>query len=455
MPKCISPFIPLDKADSVWYNMDIKKKEGDAMLHTTEKEYRTKGGIAVYLLPSMHLHSFSLSLYIRGGAMFEADARAGISHFIEHLVFRSINRYMGGTLYETLDRMGLAIEGVTYREFLQFSITGAPLHFETAARILALALRPLNLSAEDIRTERERVKAEIREEGERSSLDFFTDRLLFGEDHPLSRPITGTATTLRKMTLPVLQEEKACLFSGENLFFYLSGRLPENAVTVLSALCADHTPCSAPRRLIAPRLPDGYFHRDARVAVKGGSKTVVRLSFDIDTTRYTDAALTLLYDILFGEGEACFFHQALSEKTGMIYSFRGYMELYRNIGSVGVCYEIPPSGLLPSLRLAIHAINRTKSECPQALPFVRAPYIDNAAFLFDDAAALSFNRAYERYILELPYPTVSDRRDAYARVTGEELSHIAREIFRPENVTLTLTGRKQDTAALREILLEL
>ena len=425
------------------------------MFFTAEKEYVTAGGIPVYAMPSMHLHSFSLSLYVRGGALFEEDTRAGISHFIEHLIFRSINRYMKGTLYETLDRYGLAVEGVTYREFLQFSITGSPRHYGIAAEILSYALSPLNLTAEDIRTERDRIKAEIREEGEKSTLDYFTDRLLFGADHPLSRPITGTAGTLNRMTASLLASEKARLFSKENIFFYLSGAFPDDAVTKLCDLCAHHTPLSLAERVIAPRIPDGYFHRDALVACKGGSKTLVRLSFDVDTARYTDAELTLLYDILLGDGEGCFFHKALSEKTGMIYSFRGYMELYRNIGSLGVTYEIPPSGLIPSLRLAVDAINRTKTDSPSALPFVCAPYIDNAAFLFDDAQGLSFNRAYERYILRLPYPTLSHRKDAYAAVTGERLSRIAREIFQPQNATLTLTSRKADTAALRSILLGL
>lgn len=425
------------------------------MLDRIEEEYLTAGGIPIYLFPSEHLHSFSLSLYVRGGALHETAKTAGISHFIEHLLFRSINRHMDGTLYKTLDRLGLSIEGVTYREFLQFTVTGAPQHFKAAARILALALAPLSLTPEELRTERSRVKAEIREEGEKSSLDFFTDRILYGEDHPLSRTITGTASGLDRMAISALKEEKENLFSRENLFFYLSGGIPEDAVDILLAETKTYSPRSAERKEARVSKPDAYFQRNATVALKGSDKTLVRLSFDIDTARATDAELTLLYDVLFGDGEECLFHQALSEKTGMIYSFRGYMDLYRNIGSIGVSYEIPPKDLIPSLRLALDAIGRAKNEASEALPFVRASYTDNAAFLFDDAQALSFNRAYERYILALPYPNVRARADAYASVTGERLSEVAKEIFRPENATLTLKSRRADTDALRALLLDL
>lgn len=425
------------------------------MLDRTEREYLTAGGIPVYAFPSEHLHGFALSLYVRGGALFESAERTGVSHLIEHLVFRSINRHMGGTLYKTLDRLGLTVEGVTYREFLQFTVTGAPKHFETAAHILSLALAPLSLSREDLETERARVKAEIREDGEKTSLDYFTDRILFGDDHPLSRTITGTAKSLNRMTPTLLAKEKELLFSEENVFFYLSGKLPENAVDALLAETKDYFPIRAGKRDGAVPIPDAYFKRNATVMHKGSDKTLARLSFDIDTGRYTDAELTLLYDILFGDGEECFFHQALSEKTGMIYSFRGYMDLYKSIGSIGVSYEIAPKNLLPSLQLAVDAVNRAKAEADEALPYVRASYTDNASLIFDDAQAFGFHRAYERYILSLPYPTVRHRVKAYEAVTGERLCAVAREIFRPENTSLTLKARRADADALRAILLKL
>ena len=180
----------------------------------------------------------------------------------------------------------------------------------------------------------------------------------------------------------------------------------------------------------------------------------MRLSFDVDTARYSDAALTLLYDVLFGEGEESFFHRAMSEGTGLLYSFRGVLDAYRNAGVIGVTYEIAPRRLADSLSLALSAITRAKTEAANALPFVRAPYTDNAAFLLDDPAALNFNRAYETKILDLPYRTVADRAKAYAAVTGEELCTMAKEIFRKENATLTLKGRSLDAGALRARLIQ-
>ena len=423
-------------------------------MQQTEKIALLPVGVPLYTLPSPHLHGFCLSLYVKGGSLYETEGTQGTAHFIEHLLFRSIHHHMGDTLYQTLDRLGLSVEGVTYREFLQFSISGAASHFAEAARILSYALAPLCLTAEDLRVERQRVKAEIREEGDRTSLDAFTERILF-ESHPLSHAILGTAGNLDRMSMRYLKKEKDALFSKENCFFYLTGNTPENAEELLDTRTKGYRLSSSPRKDNRVPLPQNAFRREGGVFVKQSPKTLVRLSFDIDTSRYTDAELTLLYDLVFGDGEQSYFHRALSENTGMIYAFRGYMELYRGYGSCGVSYEIRPCDLIPSLSLAKEALCRAKAVGEDALAYLRAPYVDNAPLLLDDASALNFNRAYERFVLGLPYPSLAARADAYRSVSPERLSLSAKEIFSLKNLTVTCKGRRIDTAKIREVFLDL
>ena len=419
-----------------------------------ERVMKTDAGVPVYLYPNEALHSFCLSLYLRAGSLYEDEKESGATHFIEHLLFRSVKQYMRGALYPTLDRLGLCFEGVTYREFMQLSITGAPQHFAEAARILCHTLRPLLLTEEDVQTERARIKAEIREESERTTLDYFTDRTLFG-DSPLSRSITGTAGSISRMSRRYLCEKKDALFTAENLFFYMTGCVGEQEFCALSdALKGISLPKGERRALLAPR-PDAFLHRNATVAVKSSDSTVLRLTFDIDTPRYGDAELSLLYDLLFGDGEECLLHRTLSEETGMIYSFRGMMENYRNMGVMGVTYEIAPSKLLPSLSLVLGMLGRVKSGKDVTLDFVRAPYTDNAAFLLDDPATFNWSRAYESKILGLPYEGISDRAKAYASVSEERIVQMANEIFTPDAATLTVKGRRVDTDALRALLLKL
>ena len=94
-----------------------------------ETTLRTKSGIPLYLYPNPHLHSFCLCLYAKGGSLYEGEKENGVTHAIEHLLFRNVNHAMKGEMYATLDRLGLCFEGCTYKEFVRFTVSGAKEHF--------------------------------------------------------------------------------------------------------------------------------------------------------------------------------------------------------------------------------------------------------------------------------------------------------------------------------------
>ena len=85
---------------------------------------------------------------------------------------------------------------------------------------------------------------------------------------------------------------------------------------------------------------------------------------------------------------------------------------------------------------------------------MQAGYVDNAYMLYDDSRELNFTFAYDNHVMELGYGSLEDRRRAYAAVTAEDLMRAAKEIFRKENLILTVKGNKKriDTARLKEIL---
>ena len=424
------------------------------LAYQKEDTLYTKQGIPLYLYPNPHLHSFSLCLYLRSGSIFESEAESGVTHAVEHLVFRNVNRLLGGKLYTTLDTLGLCLEGTTYKEFVQFSITGSPGKLREAVDIFSLLLSPFSVTGKDWLAEKKRIKAEIREESERTSLDFFADSLVH-RGTAAARSIAGTAGVLDTFTLSSLEAARKRIFSKNNMFFYLTGNVNhENANYLLAKLGDFAVDEQTPKRENRVPVSEDFFKRNALVAVKSKTRHAVRLSIDVDTESCSDAELILLYDILFGDGEGCLLHKTLSEDKGYIYSFRAGMELYRNVAVISVSYEIPPSKLLPSVQLLADTLRGVKSGVGEALEAVRAPYTHNAEMMLDDAADLNWNRAYETKILGLPYESVAARAAAYGAVTEAQVTALAARLFRPENMTLAVGGRTRriDTEALRAIL---
>lgn len=405
-----------------------------------EKRYITENHMEIFHYPGNHLHSFCLSLYLKGGSMYETEENNGISHFLEHIAIRNINFLMKGELYRTLDRMGLMLNACTYKEFIQFEITGAKKHIREAIDIFVKLFEPVSLPASEIHVERKRIKAEIREDDEKNSLSFFSGNLIW-KNTSLALPITGKSSGLDKMGKMVLQEAHTSLFSPDNLFFYVTGCvLSEEIEYLMEALKPyDLQPGNRNRSNLA-QVPEDFFRRNGKVFIKKSTDTVVRFSFDIDMQKHSQEAYMLLYDILF-ECENSKIHQELSEKYGYIYSFDSGMEQYGNIGSLYFQYEVRPSRLIESIELVTELFCQLKTGITDELDYVKPVYINNAELILDHASNLNWAQAYEGHILKKESLEPKERGKKYAAVTADHITALARELFTCSNLLVTMKGK--------------
>lgn len=132
-----------------------------------EEKIRSSNGVEIYGCRSEYLHSFCLCLYVKAGPLYEQDSENGISHFFEHTAFRSINTALGGELYKRADMLGISMNAVTYKEFIQFRITGATEKFCESVDILCEIFTPFYVPLGELDVERKRIKSELRESDEK------------------------------------------------------------------------------------------------------------------------------------------------------------------------------------------------------------------------------------------------------------------------------------------------
>ena len=405
----------------------------------------SNNNITIYSYPNEHLHSFCIALYVKAGCLYEAEDENGITHFLEHIAFRSVDAQMNRTLYHTLDCCGLSFNASTYKEFVQFTISGSPSRFQTAAEIITRILHTPVLTKEDVDLERQRIKAEIREYDEKSTLDYFTDCIIWKETS-LARTITGKRNTLDKISRNRLIQAHRQTFTQENIFFYLTGAVSDTQTDLLRTLIEAYPiPSSGSFRTCTAPIPSDFFQRNASVFHKKDKNCYVRFSFDVDTCRYTNAELDLLYDILFS-GHSSAVYQELSEKRGLIYSHDAGMEQYINLGSLYFSFEVQPQHLNQAVEIMIEKLKALKKGITDELACVKASYTDNSYMLLDNADDLNWHFAYENHILNCGYRNIEDRILAYADVTPERLTEVIREIMQPSNLLLTVKGKEKDVS---------
>lgn len=409
-------------------------------------------GIPMYSYKNGGINSFYISLFLRAGCMYEREGDVGITHFFEHIAIRNVNALMNGELYSLLDRYGIEFNASTYSDMVQFYVSGAKKNFKIGAEILSRLLSPIVLGPEDIRTEGGRIKAEIRECDERGSLANFTSSIVF-EGTSLSRMITGNAATVSRITGSRLEEYRRSVFNKDNLFLYVTGSFDDDDLDTLGTLVGGGELYCGVANDNTAQVPQSFFCRDGKVHIKNADYTMLRFTFDMDMSKISYAESDILYDTLLGGYNSRFFIE-MSEREGLFYDLSGSCDRYKNIGVLSFYYEVKPSQIYAAVEKTLEILRSFVTTPPGEHECMKAGYVDNAYMLYDDARELNFTFAYDNHILNATYSSIEERSAVYSAVTPERIAEIADMLFRPENLTLTVKGRKRsiDTDRIEAII---
>lgn len=418
-----------------------------------EKSYLTKNEIKIYGYKNPNLHGFFISLFLRAGSMYESERDNGITHFLEHIAIRNINKLTGGGLYSLLDRQGIEFNASTYSEMVQFYTSGATEAFHTGAEIITKVFSPIILDKSEIDTERKRIKAEIREADDKNSLLVFSNGIVHAGTS-LSRSITGTLTGVDKITAKRLEEYRKAVFTKENIFFYITGNYTDADIEYLASLVEKYSLSESSQKHgnIAP-VSKNHFARPCEAYVKNADFTSARFTFDVDMKKVSTPETDLIYDMLLSGYGSRFFVE-MSEERGLFYDLTGTVERYKNIGQFCFSYELRQKDLNDALKLTVEILNDFKKNLQSPDSLMKSGYVNNAYMLYDDARELNFTFAYDNHIMELGYPSLEERKKAYSNVTPEDIRRAASDIFKPENLTLTVKGNKKkiDTEKIKGII---
>lgn len=408
-----------------------------------EQRHTTSNNVKVYSYRQPHLHSFCIGLYVKAGALYEGPGESGITHFLEHVLFRNLGGMPQQELYEKLEGMGAYFNACTYKEFVQFYITATPAYFAECADIVARLLAPLAVSAKDVNVERKRIQSEIREEDYQKSLEYLSTAEIW-KDTALSNPIMGTITGIAGIGLAELRAAKDDMFQAANLCFYVTGRFTDGDIAALCRLIEQSQMGQGSARRNAAPKPSGFQSRGGAIRIINSTELpCLCFSFDILYSKYSMAEIQLLYDILF-KGSLSRFQTQLSVRKGLIYSFDSVLDQYGDIGTITVEYSIAAGKLYDAIALTTGIFRSAKNDIGEAdLAYHLPRYRDNYDILLDEPERLNWDMAFDNFILERDFKSIDDVKNQYTSVRAGRLMEIARETFLLDNLTLVIKASKK------------
>ena len=298
------------------------------------------------------VRSVSLGAWVRAASLHESPATMGLSHLLEHMVFKGTERRSAKDLALALESVGGSLDAYTSREHTSYQARVLDEHVEIAADVLAdLIFRPI-LRPSDLELERKVVLEEI------STVEDTPDDLVFelhgarlwGE-HPYGYPILGTRETVSSFSAADLRALHQRAYHPEHVVVAAAGNIEhDELISTLVATGWGEFPSGGQSRLISrpavPALPTlSHFEREgAQTHVVFGSATVPHG----DPRRYAMA----LVSTLLGGGMSSRLFQRVREELGLAYAVYTFQSFHHDAGIHGVYVGTAPD----TAGLAIDAI---------------------------------------------------------------------------------------------------
>jgi len=290
-------------------------------------------GMVVLTEQMPYVKSASIGVWVKVGSRDEAPEVAGVSHFMEHMLFKGTDRRSAEQIAKAIDAVGGTMDAFTSRENTCFFAKVLGEHLPLAVDVLSDAFLHSRLESEDIARERQVILQEIKMV-EDTPDDLVHD--LFAEaiwgNHPAARPILGRKEIVMRLMRDDLRRHKDAFYRPDRTFVAAAGDLDHDRLVDLLARAFDGFEGRSVRSNSAPPVST------AAVRVEARETSQLHLCLGMDGLPYGHEdryALYLLNAILGGSMSSRLF-QEIREKRGLAYSVYSYQASYRDCGLLAV-----------------------------------------------------------------------------------------------------------------------
>jgi predicted Zn-dependent peptidase len=415
-----------------------------AHLPSQQRDIRTTtlpNGLLVLTERMPHLRSVAMGVWIDCGSRDEAPEVNGISHFIEHMVFKGTTTRSASQFAREVDAIGGNLDAFTGKETVCFNIKVLDENIPAALDLLTdLVLHP-TFSPEDIAKEQGVILEEIKMDEDNPDYlvhELFTQN--FWRNDALGRPILGTAKTVSSFDQDIILAEYARRFTPANMVFTAAGNLDhDDFVSQVEAAFASLS-ASSSEKIARPNPPQTFPHITLR-----NKKSLEQVQFCLavpappvaDPSRY---AAYLLNSIL-GGGMSSRLFQSIREERGLAYSIYSELNPFRDTGSLSVYAGCSADNAREVLSLTLAEFARikrdpvTSEELQRAKSQTRGNMVLGLETSGSRMSSLARQQMYWGRFFSIDEITAE-----IDRITAEDLQRLANELLQPDLLALTLLG---------------
>jgi len=393
----------------------------------------------------------AVGVWVKTGSRVEPAEVNGISHFIEHMVFKGTERRTAQEIASEADALGGHLDAFTAKEMVCFNMKVMDEHLEQAFGIVADLVRAPVFREADVEKERSVITEEIKME--QDNPEYLVHELFsqnFWREHAIGRPILGTVETLGGFTREVVSGFHRRWYVPNQMVVTAAGRLEHAKVVELV------------KKSFGGLEPHEDGHRDSppepRAALTTKNKEEleqVHLCVGVPGYPMTHPrryAMALLGTIL-GGGMSSRLFQNIREREGLAYAVFAELQAYRDTGSLTVYAGTARETAQQALRLVLEEFKRMKAEPVSAEELRRAKENLKASLMLSlESTSSRMSNLARQEIYFGRFFTPDEILAEIEAVTTEQVQEAARDFFHPERVGATVLGKLDGLKFNREEL---
>jgi predicted Zn-dependent peptidase len=390
------------------------------------------------------VRSVALGMWVRTGSRDETPTQAGVSHFLEHLLFKGTSRHSAIEISELFDGMGASTNAATSKESTHLHARFLDEHTADAFELMAEMLLTPSLPSDEIDSERAVVLEEIAmyEDEPSDRVHDVLSEAIHG-DHPLGRRVLGRAEVIGSIPVPEIAGYHRARYTAPSIVIAAAGHLEHGRIVELCSRHLSAAPAENGSAALPVDVPAGgrrllfYQKETEQYHICFGGPGISRA----DERRF---ALSVL-DTIFGGSVSSRLFREIREKRGLAYAVGSYTEQYVDQGVVAMYVGTRADNVAEACEIFGRELTRLADEGVSDEELVRAKeHVKGRMVLGLEATGARMSRIARGILFEIPILSLDELLARVDAVSADDVAELAATLYRPDRLAAACVGPDED-----------
>lgn len=408
-----------------------------------------ENGLRVFYDKRPDSRSVTVGIWVASGSKYENENNNGISHFIEHILFKGSKKRTGFEIAEGMDEIGASYNAYTTKEYTYFYVKALDYQLMKAADLLFDLFKNPRLDENDIETEKGVILEEISMcEDDPSEKCFDVAEKGVFEKSGLAFEILGTKETVSNMKKEDFILYMNTYYVPERTVIGISGNFEENDIEekIREYFSSDKNTGNPIKK------DELFYNPDIRTLEKSVEQTHILINFEGIGTEHKDLYPLQVCMFILGVGPSSMLGRRIREELGLVYGIEAFLVRFLDGGTIDISMSLVPSSEEKAIRETVSIVKAFSRTVTERQVTIAKEKLASSFIMSREQPQSRFSAAGYNMLLLNKEITDDEIIESVRSVTAEDVKRVAEKYFDTEKISFTAVGKVSDKEKYKKII---